>query len=57
MNPDYPYFWLAKTIICMIQMRSTEAQAAAEGLKLLDGSDSLNLQLARIAHGDPRSQH
>ncbi len=53
MNPDYPYSWIAKSIIYMIQGRPTEAKVAADGLKTLDGVDSLDLQLARVAHSYP----
>lgn len=53
MNPDYPYCWIAKSIIYMVQGRSVDAQAAVKGLKSLDGPDSLTLQLARIAHSYP----
>ncbi len=53
MNPDYPYCWIAKTIVYGLQGRSEDAAAAAVSLWALDGAESLDLQLARVAHSYP----
>jgi TolB-like protein/DNA-binding winged helix-turn-helix (wHTH) protein/Tfp pilus assembly protein PilF len=52
-NPNYPYSWLSKSILCMLQGRPEEASKAAARLQRLEGADSLPLQLARIAHSYP----
>lgn len=53
MNPDYPYSWIAKTILYFILGRTDEARKAADHLKLLDGENTLDLQLARVSHSYP----
>jgi DNA-binding winged helix-turn-helix (wHTH) protein len=53
LNPDYPYTWLAKTILATILVRPEEALEAVRRLRQLEGENSLDLQLARIAHSYP----
>ncbi|MFH1518843.1 MAG: hypothetical protein ABIH17_13315, partial [Pseudomonadota bacterium] len=53
LNPDYPYTWLAKTILASMAGQAEEALEAVKRLRQLEGDDSLDLQLARIAHSYP----
>jgi DNA-binding winged helix-turn-helix (wHTH) protein/tetratricopeptide (TPR) repeat protein len=53
LNPDYPYTWLAKTILAAVTGRADEALEAVGRLRQLEGEDSLDLQVARIAHSYP----
>lgn len=53
MNPDYPYSWIAKTIVYSVLGRLDDARKSADRLKALDGEDTLALQLARVAHSYP----
>lgn len=53
MNPNYPYSWIAKTILYYILGRTDEARKAAGHLKTLDGENTLDLQLARVSHSYP----
>lgn len=53
LNPGYPYTWLAKVILASVLGRSDEALEAVGRLQQLEGHDSLDLQVARIAHSYP----
>lgn len=53
LNPDYPYTWLAKTILASVMGRSDEALEAVGRLRQLEGEGSLDMQIARIAHSYP----
>lgn len=53
LNPGYPYTWLAKTILASVMGLSDEALEAVGRLRQLEGEDSLDLQVARIAHSYP----
>lgn len=53
LNPDYPYTWLAKTILASVMGHSDEAAKAVGRLRQLEGDDSLDLQVSRIAHSYP----
>lgn len=53
LNPDYPYTWLAKTILASVLGRPEEALEAVDRIRQLEGEDSLDLQIARIAHSYP----
>lgn len=53
LNPGYPYTWLAKTILASVMGRSDEALEAVGRLRQLEGENSLDLQVARIAHSYP----
>jgi tetratricopeptide (TPR) repeat protein len=55
LNPEYPYTWLAKTILAAMTGRPDEALEGVCRLRQLEGKDSLELQLARIAHSYPDS--
>ncbi|MFZ2099290.1 MAG: winged helix-turn-helix domain-containing protein [Oricola sp.] len=53
LNPGYPYTWIAKTILAAMTGQAEEALEAITRLRQLKGEDSLDLQLARIAHSYP----
>jgi len=53
LNPGYPYTWIAKTILATMTGQQEEALDAIARLRQLEGADSLDLQLARIAHSYP----
>ncbi|MBU4530316.1 MAG: winged helix-turn-helix domain-containing protein [Hoeflea sp.] len=53
LNPGYAYTWIAKTILATMAGQSEEALEAVKRLRHLEGDDSLDLQLARIAHSYP----
>lgn len=53
LNPDYPYTWLAKTILATMLGQPEEALGATHRLRQLEGENSLDLQIARIAHSYP----
>lgn len=56
MNPDYRYVWIAQAILYTTSGQHEAAGAAVRRLKALDGNDSLDLQLARIAHSYPQQE-
>lgn len=53
LNPGYPYVWIAKAVLATMLGQPLEAQEAVRRLRMLEGEDSLELHLARIAHSYP----
>ncbi len=53
LNPGYPYTWIAKTILASMLGQPEAALEAVNRLRQLEGEDSLDLQIARIAHSYP----